>query len=64
MACLTHDTHHQSHARTPATDCSPHTVHNPTHAVEMTAVQKQYYRAIYEKNFSVLTGGRKAADGA
>lgn len=29
----------------------------------MTAVQKQYYRAIYEKNFSVLTGGRKAADG-
>jgi hypothetical protein len=25
----------------------------------MTAVQKQYYRAIYEKNFQVLSGGRK-----
>ncbi|EKU23483.1 myb domain-containing protein [Nannochloropsis gaditana CCMP526] len=31
--------------------------------VELTGVQKQYYRAIYEKNVEFLLGGRKAVDG-
>ncbi|KAM3576532.1 hypothetical protein VYU27_001522 [Nannochloropsis oceanica] len=31
--------------------------------VELTGVQKQYYRALYEKNAEFLLGGRKAVDG-